>query len=133
MTDLVLPAFEMDCREWLVHTPQDVGLPEELAGVPLLAMLSTVLLSDGEFREVSGVLTVGLLDDGDAPESRPVIGAQVAARLTGPDEPDDAVRFLLPVPDGRLALVAEFHLSAGTDTELDRRIESLMASFRWAA
>ncbi len=27
MKDLVLPSFEMDCRDWLVVTPDEVGLP----------------------------------------------------------------------------------------------------------
>jgi hypothetical protein len=132
MTDLVLPAFEMDCREWLVNTPASVGLPEEIGGAPLLAVLSTMLVGDGDFREASGVLTVGLLDE-DAPETCPVPGGSVAARLVNADEPDDSVQYVLPAPDGQLALLAEFQLPRGDDPEMIARIESLMASFRWAA
>ena len=39
----------------------------------------------------------------------------------------------LPAPDQRLALLAEFTLSEGTSPQAVDRIESLMASFRWAA
>ena len=41
--DVVLPAFEMDCRDWLVVTPTTDGLPEEVGGAPLLAVLSTAV------------------------------------------------------------------------------------------
>ncbi len=61
--ELALPAFQMDCRDWLVITPSETGLPDEVAGTPLLAVLSTVVLDADEFRSVSAVLTVGLLDD----------------------------------------------------------------------
>jgi hypothetical protein len=141
VTDLVLPAFEMDCREWLVNTPASVGLPEEIGGAPLLAVLSTVLVADGDFREASGVLTVGLLDE-EAPETRPVSGGSVAVQLLGAggaDDADDAdgagdcVPYVLPAPDGHLALLAEFQLPRADDAEMIARIESLMASFRWAA
>ena len=30
MADLVLPAFEMDCRDWIVLSPTDAGLPEDV-------------------------------------------------------------------------------------------------------
>lgn len=130
MKDLVLPAFEMDCRDWLVATPAAVGLPEEVGGAPLLAVLSTVIFGDGDFREASGFLTMGLLDD-EVPVARPVCDAPVAVRLVEPDDPD-AVQYVLPAPGGHLALLAEFRLGGG-DPEVARRIESLMASFRWAA
>ena len=64
MTDLVLPAFEMDCRDWMVVSPTDAGLPEDVAGAPLLAVLSTVVIED-DIREATGALTVGLIDDDD--------------------------------------------------------------------
>jgi hypothetical protein len=135
VTDLVLPAFEMDCREWLVNTPASVGLPEEIGGAPLLAVLSTVLVADGDLREASGVLTVGLLDE-ETPETRPVSGGSVAVQLVGADGAegaDDSVQYVLPAPDGHLALLAEFQLPRADDAEMIARIESLMASFRWAA
>ena len=137
MRDLVLPAFEMDCRDWLVVTPAEAGLPDEIAGSPLLAVLSTVVLGAESFVPASGVLTVGLLDD-DLPPSRS-LGDCVAAELVdSADGHDESVRYVLPAPDQRLALLAEFSLAErGHADELDAevlaRIESLMRSFRWAA
>ena len=55
--EIALPAFQMDCRDWLVITPSESGLPEEVAGTPLLAVLSTVVLDSSDFRSVSAVLT----------------------------------------------------------------------------
>lgn len=129
MKDLVLPAFEMDCRDWLVTTPTVAGLPEEIGGAPLLAVLSTLVFGDGDFREASGFLTIGLLD-GDAPLTRPVRDAPVAVRLVEWDDAGDAVQYVLPAPGGQLALLAEFRVDG--DPEVARRIESLMTSFRWA-
>src|ERR1700712_4717962 len=63
--ELALPAFQMDCRDWLVITPSETGLPEEVAGTPLLAALSTVVLDAEDFRSVSAVLTLVLLDEDD--------------------------------------------------------------------
>lgn len=130
MKDLVLPTFAMDCRDWLVVTPEQAGLPEEVGGAPLLAVLSTVLVDDGEFRPASGVLTVGLLDSA-LPDSTPVPGAQVACRLLDSDEDRRVRRYLMPAPDRRLAMLAEFTLPDGPDAELIERVEALMASFRW--
>ena len=132
MKDLVLPAFEMDCRDWLVVTPAEAGLPDEIAGAPLLAVLSTVVLGAESFVPASGVLTVGLLDD-DVPPTRQLSPGCVAAELVDVDDSDDCVRYVLPAPDQRLALLAEFTLAEGTDPDVVRRIESLMVSFRWAA
>lgn len=134
MNELVLPAFEMDCRDWLVVTPADAGLPDEIAGAPLLAVMSTVVLDDEAFLPVSGVITIGLLDE-ELPPTRPVRPGAVAAELVDPEGPDDAaagLRYLLPAPDQRLALLAEFTLSEGSTPAAAARIESLMASFRWA-
>jgi hypothetical protein len=130
--DLVLPAFEMDCRDWLVVTPAEAGLPDEIAGSPLLAVLSTVILGAESFVPASGVLTVGLMDD-DVPITRQVAPGSVAAEIVEADDPDDCVRYVLPAPDHRLALLAEFTLNEGSDPDVVNRIESLMASFRWAA
>jgi hypothetical protein len=136
MNELVLPAFEMDCRDWLVATPADAGLPDELAGAPLLAVLSTVVLDDGSFVPASGVITVGLLDD-ELATLRPIRPGCVAAELTEGDEDEPAVgpapglRYLLPAPDQNLALLAEFTFSEGVTAGAARRVESLMASFRW--
>ncbi|MCU1655530.1 MAG: hypothetical protein JWO57_186 [Pseudonocardiales bacterium] len=131
MRDLVLPAFEMDCRDWLVVTPAEVGLPDELAGAPLLAVLSTAVLDGDRFRSARCVLSVGLLDE-DVP-ARPVADGSVAAELLIADEPADSMSYVLPAPEGRLALLAEFMMADGADVDVVDRVEALMASFRWAA
>lgn len=131
--ELALPAFQMDCRDWLVITPSETGLPDEVAGTPLLAVLSTVVLDADDFRCVSAVLTVGLLDDGDE-----TVGVEPEwLALDAIDNHDDhrggSVRYVLPTPDRQLALLAEFTVTGSVDIEIYRRIEALMASFRWAA
>ena len=146
-SDVVLPAFEMDCRDWLVATPEEAGLPEDVEGAPLLAVLSSAVVDEGDLQSVSAVITVGLLDE-DAPLAVPLHDDCVAAEVVEgfeDTEDDVAVRYIVPAPDGQLALLAEFSVrtSAGvragrggnvpTDPELSRRIEALMASFRWAA
>jgi hypothetical protein len=132
MKELVLPAFEMDCRDWLVVTPAEAGLPDEVAGAPILVMLSTLVIGDDSLREASGVLTIGLLDD-DTPPTRPVAQDSVAAELLDMDGPTDSLQYVLAAPDGNLALLAEFSMPDGSEGEIVRRIESLMTSFRWAA
>jgi hypothetical protein len=132
MNDLVLPSFEMDCRDWLVVTPDEAGIPNEVAGTPLLAMLSTVVIGTDSFSPASGVITVALVDD-ESPESRPVPGGGVAAELVDPDADGFGVRYVLPTPNGRLALLAEFAMPEGRDPEVVGRVEDLMRSFRWAA
>ena len=131
-TNVVLPSFEMDCRDWVVVTPEEAGLPDEVAGTPLLAMLSTVVLGADSFTPASGVLTVALVD-GDTPESRRVPGGDVAAELVDPDADEFGMRFVLPTPGGRLALLAEFAMPEGRDPEVVERVEDLMRSFKWAA
>lgn len=132
MKDLVLPAFEMDCRDWLVVTPLDAGVPDEVAGAPVLVMLSTLVIGEDILREASGVLTVGLLDD-DGPPSRQIARDCVAMELLDSDAAPDSLQYVLAAPEGRLALLAEFTMPDGADGEVVRRIESLMTSFRWAA
>lgn len=131
MKDLVLPAFEMDCRDWLVLTPAKAGLPDEVAGSPLLAVLSTLVIGDNSLHEASGVLTIGLLDD-ELPSTRPVAGDCVAAELVDAEAPADSLQYVLATPDGNLALLAEFTMPDGTHGEAVRRVEALMKSFRWA-
>jgi hypothetical protein len=131
MTDLVLPAFEMDCRDWMVISPSDAGLPEDVAGAPLLAILSTVVIED-DLLEATGALTVGLLDEDDDLETRQVVPGAVARELVGADAQPGSRRFVMPSPNGqRLALLAEFLVSVDTLDELGDRVERLMASFRW--
>jgi len=136
--EIVLPAFQMDCREWLVVTPEDAGLPEEVAGTPLLAMLSTVVLdsdASGEtFLPASGLLSVGMIEEQDLPDLRTVEAGSAALEL--PDEPDGddfGMRFLIPAPSGKLALLAEFSMPEGRSCQLETRVRDLMRSFRWAA
>jgi len=129
MRDLVLPAFELDCRDWLVVTPSDAGLPDEVAGSPLLAVLSTAVIGADAMRSANAVLTVALFDDDVA--LRP-IGPGCVARQLADDLISDSPRYVLPAPDSSLALVAEFTAPDGMDGEVRRRIEALMRSFRWA-
>lgn len=131
MRDLVLPAFEMNCRDWLVLTPESAGLPDEVGGAPLLAVLSTAVIAEDDIKPASGVLTVGLMDS-DVP-LRPVAEGAIAAELVDGEAPPDCVRYVLPTPEGHLALLAEFAMVDGADPEVEERIEALMASFRWAA
>lgn len=131
MSDLVLPAFELDCRDWMVVSPTEAGLPEDVAGAPLLAVLSTVVIDD-DLREATGALTVGLLDDAEDLPVRTVAPGAVARELLDADELGGTRRYVMPAPGAqRLALLAEFVVADGSDDELDRRVERLMVSFRW--
>jgi hypothetical protein len=128
--ELILPAFEMDCRHWLVSTPGEVGLPDELHGAPLLAVLTTLAIAGGTFREVGGTLTMGLFDR-DLSLVRPVEEGAVAREILD-SGPSTLRQYVLPAPDGRLALLAEFELPEADDLEMLLRVQALMASFRWA-
>jgi hypothetical protein len=132
MADLVLPAFEMDCRDWMVVSPNEAGLPEDTAGAPLLAVLSTMVIED-DIREATGALTVGLLDDDEDLEFREVAPGSAAQELLDFDQAPGTRRFVMPAPGQRLALVAEFVLQDDLDDELEHRVERLMTSFRWQA
>lgn len=132
MADLVLPAFEMDCRDWMVVTPNEAGLPEDAAGAPLLAVLSTMVIED-DIREATGALTVGLLDDDDDLEFREVAPGSAAHELLEFDQAPGTRRYVMPAPGQRLALVAEFVMQDDLDDELEHRVERLMTSFRWQA
>ena len=135
MSDLVLPAFMMDCRDWMVVSAQDAGLAEPSDDVPTVAVLSTMVIDD-DIHEATGALTVGLLDDAEPLDTRQVAPGADALELL-----DDAVpgtrRYVIPAPvqvDGEqnLALLAEFTLEGSADDgELNRRVDALMTSFRW--
>jgi len=128
--DLVLPAFEMDCRDWLVVGPAEAGLPEDVAGAPLLAVLSTIVIED-DLEEATGALTVGMLDDDEDLEIREVAPGAAAYELVEEFLTPGTRRYVMPAPgEQRLALLAEFVVGVGRD-ELDRRVDRLMQSFRW--
>jgi hypothetical protein len=128
--DLVLPAFEMDCRDWLVVGPAEAGLPEDVAGAPLLAVLSTVLIEQ-DLEEATGALTVGVLDEDEELDFRAVAPGAAAFELMDGGATPGTRRYVMPAPGGhRLALLAEFVVGVGRD-ELDRRVDRLMQSFRW--
>jgi hypothetical protein len=132
MTDLVLPAFEMDCRDWLVVSPSEAGVPEDVAGAPVLAVLSTVVIED-DLHEATGALTVGVIDAGEDLATRAVAPGSAAHELLDEDVTPGTRRYVMPAPGNhRLALLAEFMIGAD-DYELDRRVERLMVSFRWQA
>jgi hypothetical protein len=91
------------------------------------------VLDADTFAPASGVLTVGLLDE-DVPTGRILAPGCVAQKLDddGDGGVGGCVRYMLPAPDHRLALLAEFNLAEAHETELLPRIDVLMASFRWA-
>jgi hypothetical protein len=127
---LELPAFELDCRDWLIATPQDGSVPEEIGGTPVVAVLSTAVIGEEDILPASAILSVGLLDE-------PVDCAQLdadspVAELLDFDEAIGAARYVVPAPDGKLALLAEFS-SGYACPDLLSRFEQLMASFRWAS
>ncbi|WP_375477280.1 hypothetical protein [uncultured Jatrophihabitans sp.] len=133
MTDLVLPAFEMDCRDWLVVSPTEAGLPDDVAGAPLLAVLSTLVIED-DICEATGALTVGLIDDDEALDVRQVAPGAAAHELLDEESSPGMRRYVMPAPgDQNLALLAEFVMARDADDELERRVEALMTSFRWQA
>lgn len=127
---LELPAFEMDCRDWLIATPDDGSVPEEIGGAPVVAVLSTVIIGAQEITPASAVLSIGLLDE-------PVDAVRIhadspVAELIDFDVVVGSARYVVPAPDGQLALLAEF--SGGQDCgELMERFRQLMTSFRWAS
>jgi hypothetical protein len=128
--DLVLPAFELDCRDWLVVSPAEAGLPEDVAGAPLLAVLSTVVIED-DLEEATGALTVGVLEASDELEMRPVAPGAEAYEFVDVYTAPGTKRFVMPAPnEPGLALLAKFVIGEGQE-ELDARVERLMQSFRW--
>src|SRR4051812_12074876 len=110
MADLVLPAFEMDCRDWIVLSPSDAGMPDDVAGSPLLAVLSTIVIDD-DVDEAKGALSVGLTEGADELEPCAVAPGGPVRELVGRDATPGTRRFVIPAPNGHpLALVAEFVL-----------------------
>ncbi len=130
MADLVLPAFEMDCRDWMVVSPSDAGMPDEASGAPLLAVLSTMVVED-DIREATGALTVGIIDDEEGLDTRAVAPGSAAQELLDFDPAPGTRRYVMPAPGQKLALLAEFVVETDLEDELDQRVERLMASFKW--
>jgi hypothetical protein len=132
MADLVLPAFEMDCRDWIVLSPGDAGMPDDVAGSPLLAILSTVIVEE-DVLEAKGALSVGLIDGADELDTVAVAPGGPVHELVGMDATPGTLRYVIPAPNGApLALVAEFVVGQdSSDLELQDRVHKLMGSFRW--
>lgn len=132
MADLVLPAFEMDCRDWIVLSPGDAGVPEDVAGSPLLAILSTAVIEE-DLLEAKGALSVGLIEGADELDTRTVAPGAPVHELVGMDATPGTLRYVIPAPNGApLALVAEFVIGEDSpDNELEDRVTKLMRSFRW--
>jgi hypothetical protein len=131
MADLVLPAFEMDCRDWIVVSPTEAGLPEDVAGAPLLAVLTTMVVED-DIREATGALTVGIIDDDDL-QTRQLAPGSTAHELLDEDREPGMKRFVMPAPGQQLALLAEFVVAPDAEDILEQRVEALMTSFKWQA
>ncbi len=134
MADPVLPAFELDCREWLVVSPNEAGLADDVSGAPLLAVLSTAII-EGDILEATGALTVGLIDDDEDLDVRPVAPGAAAHELLDNDCAPGTRRYVMPAPgQHHLAVLAEFVMARGeAEDELGQRVEALMTSFRWQA
>ena len=103
---LELPAFELDCRDWLVATPDDGSVPEEVAGAPVVAVLSTAVINSDQLTPASAVLSIGLLDE--PVESVRLDADSPVAELIDVDVAAGSARYVVPAPDGQLALLAEF-------------------------
>jgi hypothetical protein len=85
------------------------------------------------FQSASGVLTIGWLDDEPAGDTQAGVAELLDPDCLIDDESGGRLmRYLVPSPDRTLGLLAEFTLSDQPDLEILRRVETLMASFRWA-
>jgi hypothetical protein len=133
MNEIVIPAFLLDCQDWIVLEPGQAGVTDDLGDAPVLISLSTAMVEDDDLHTASGMITVGLLDGPPLP-TRPLGGDCSAAQLLDSEHGNpDVVRYVAPVPGGGAALVAEFTVSVSAPACVFDRIEGLMRSFRWAA
>jgi hypothetical protein len=131
LQSIQLPAFELDCRDWLVATPEDGSVPEEIGGAPVVAVLSTVVIGRNDFEPASAILSIGLLDEPlDAVQ---LDASSPVAELIDVDFSTGSARYVVPAPDSQLALLAEFSSGERCDQELMERFQRLMTSFRWAS
>lgn len=154
--DLNLPAFGLDCREWLVATEAEGLVAEQTDGAPIVAVLSTAVVIGNELVSARAVLSLALLDDEDhhglAPQDDNYDHHDLRHEADGVVRGDishdagtqgicvlDAqwsegyARFAVPAPGGELAVVAEFSSAPDPSPELIDRFYDLVTSFRWAA
>src|SRR5262245_52840194 len=127
--DVVLPAFELDCRDWIVVDAGTVDLPEA-EDTAILAQLSTAAVLDGELYSADGLITVAIVD-GAVPPAVPVDAGSDVAELIDAGVAEDegggtVARYIAPAPDSRLALLAEFQLGSDAPEELTARVHALM-------
>lgn len=102
-----------------------------------MAVLSTMVI-DGDIRETTGALTLGLIDDAEPLATRQVAPDADAYELLDADASPGTRRYVIPAPQQgsggpNLALLAEFVFdgSPSAQGESDRRVDALMMSFRW--
>ena len=130
--DLSLPTFALDCQDWLVTTEADGLLPDDIDGVPVLAVLSTALVEDGDLQSASAVFSLGLMDDADLDQVAEAVGELVpAVYVHETDWPHGHARFVVPAPDRSLAVIAEFCSAPNPADDLIHRFHDLVSSFRW--
>ena len=91
---LELPAFELDCRDWLVATPDDGTVPEEVGGAPVVAVLSTAVITMAGLSPASAVLSIGLLDE--PVESVRLDADSPVAELIDSDVVTGSARYVVP-------------------------------------
>ena len=63
--DLNLPAFGLDCRDWLVATEAEGLLAEQTDEAPIVAVLSTAVVVGQDLVSARAVLSLAQLDDDD--------------------------------------------------------------------
>jgi hypothetical protein len=63
--DLNLPAFGLDCREWLVATEAEGLVVEQTDDAPIVAVLSTAVVVGHDLMSARAVLSLALLDGDD--------------------------------------------------------------------
>jgi hypothetical protein len=141
--DLNLPAFGLDCREWLVATEAEGLVAEPTDGAPIVAVLSTAVVVGYDLMSARAVLSLALLDGEDPHDSDFLtsdlddddhhdVAAQDICVLEA-QWSDGYARFAVPAPGGELAIVAEFSSAPNPSAELIDRFYDLVTSFRWAA
>jgi hypothetical protein len=132
--DVELPAFAMDCRQWLVATESDGLIDDVETDLAVLAVLSTAMVDGAELRSATAILSLALIPQGDEGvwgDGRGGFSPDLC--LADADWATGHARYVVPAPRGDLALVAEFACDREPPLELVSRFHELLASFRWAA